>query len=186
MNRLRLVMTIKKFTQQITPIKDRLYRFAMRMVDNAAEAEDVVQEVLIKLWQKRADLPQIQNLEAWSIRLTKNLSLDKLNKLTAVWIEDYNPISKKEVNNLLKSLRKDQFEPLIIARSGTANVKFMIQENGRFINSVILLIDGIDNFLLINLTGNLDYEDLSNMDIDINGMEHFKKLPKKRPTPKRA
>lgn len=78
MNRLRLVMTIKKFTRQITPIKDRLYRFAMRMVDNAAEAEDVVQEVLIKLWHKREELTQIQNLEAWSIRLTKNLSLDKL------------------------------------------------------------------------------------------------------------
>jgi len=78
LNRLRLVMTIKKFTRQITPIKDRLFRFAMRMVDNAAEAEDVVQEVLIKLWHKREELPQIQNLEAWSIRLTKNLSLDKL------------------------------------------------------------------------------------------------------------
>lgn len=71
-------MTIKDFTRQITPIKDRLFRFAMRMVDNAAEAEDVVQEVLIKLWNKRSELPQIQNLEAWSIRLTRNLSVDKL------------------------------------------------------------------------------------------------------------
>lgn len=71
-------MTIKNFTQQIIPIKDRLYRFALRMVDNAAEAEDVVQEVLIKLWHKREELPSINNLEAWSIRLTRNLSVDKL------------------------------------------------------------------------------------------------------------
>jgi len=60
------------------PIKDRLYRFALRMVDNTTEAEDVVQEVLIKLWHKRAELPSINNLEAWSIRLTRNLSVDKL------------------------------------------------------------------------------------------------------------
>ena len=71
-------MTIKNFTQQIMPIKDRLYRFALRMVDNAVEAEDVVQEVLIKLWHKRAELPSINNVEAWSIRLTRNLSVDKL------------------------------------------------------------------------------------------------------------
>ena len=71
-------MTMKDFTRQIIPIKDRLYRFAMRMIDNAAEAEDVVQEVLIKLWQKRAELSKIQNLEAWSIRLTRNLSVDKM------------------------------------------------------------------------------------------------------------
>lgn len=71
-------MTIKNFTQHIIPIKDRLYRFALRIVDNAAEAEDVVQEVLIKLWHKREELPRINNLEAWSIRLTRNLSIDKL------------------------------------------------------------------------------------------------------------
>jgi len=96
LNRLRLVMTIKKFTRQITPIKDRLYRFAMRMVDNAAEAEDVVQEVLIKLWHKREELSQIQNLEAWSIRLTRNLSLDKLrskHKRTEGLDEHYNLVS---------------------------------------------------------------------------------------------
>lgn len=71
-------MTIKDFTRRVIPIKDRLFRFAMRMVDNAAEAEDVVQEVLIKLWNKREELPAIDNLEAWSIRLTRNLSVDKL------------------------------------------------------------------------------------------------------------
>jgi len=71
-------MTIKNFTQLIMPIKDRLYRFALRMVENGVEAEDVVQEVLIKLWHKREELPSINNLEAWSIRLTRNLSVDKL------------------------------------------------------------------------------------------------------------
>lgn len=71
-------MTMKDFTRQITPIKNQLYRFALRMMDNAAEAEDVVQEVLIKLWKGRRELGQIKNLEAWSIRLTRNLSLDKM------------------------------------------------------------------------------------------------------------
>ncbi len=92
-------MTIKNFTQQITPIKDRLYRFALRMVDNAMEAEDVVQEVLIKLWQKREDLPDIKNLEAWSIRLTHNLSVDKLRskrQQTESLDQQYNIVSTSQ------------------------------------------------------------------------------------------
>jgi RNA polymerase sigma-70 factor (ECF subfamily) len=71
-------MNIKDFTHRVTPLKDRLYRFAIRVVDNVAVAEDVVQEVMIKLWHSREDLSNIKNLEAWSIRLTRNLSLDKL------------------------------------------------------------------------------------------------------------
>ncbi len=92
-------MTIKNFTQQIMPIKDRLYRFALRMVDNAVEAEDVVQEVLIKLWHKRAELANINNIEAWSIRLTRNLSVDKLRgrkHQTEILDQQYNLVSTSQ------------------------------------------------------------------------------------------
>ena len=71
-------MSIKDFTQRVAPLKDRLFRFALRMTDQRTLAEDVVQEVLIKLWEKRADLGAIQHLEAWSVRLIRNLSIDKL------------------------------------------------------------------------------------------------------------
>ncbi len=151
------------------------------------------QNHLDQFFQQYADYENVSkiNLEGGLLKLVGNNSkegktLSKLSKLTAIWVEDYNPISKKEVNALLRSLHRDRYEPLITAKSGTSNVKFMIQENGRHINSVILLIDDIDNFLLINLRGNLEYEDLSTIDMDINGMEYFRKLPKKRLNPKRA
>jgi RNA polymerase sigma factor (sigma-70 family) len=38
----------------------------------------VVQEVLIKVWNGREQMAEIQNMEAWCMRVTKNLSLDKL------------------------------------------------------------------------------------------------------------
>jgi RNA polymerase sigma factor (sigma-70 family) len=59
-------------------VKNKLYRFALRITGDNAEAEDVVQEVFIKAWQRQEDLPNIQNVEAWCMTLTKNLSLDKL------------------------------------------------------------------------------------------------------------
>lgn len=67
-----------EFREQIWPFKDRLYRLALRLVKDQAEAEDVVQEVLIKVWRQGTELKLIQNLEAWCIRLTRNQALDKL------------------------------------------------------------------------------------------------------------
>ncbi|MEM8527306.1 MAG: RNA polymerase sigma factor [Bacteroidota bacterium] len=73
-----LIMTKREFQQAVAPIRDKLYRFALRMMNNIPEAEDVVQEVLIKLWQQRERLLQVTNLEAWSVRMTRNVSVDKL------------------------------------------------------------------------------------------------------------
>ncbi len=70
-------MDIKQFTSEILPLKNKLYRFALRIVGNVAEAEDVVQEVMIKLWNQRDKLHEYNNIEAWCIRMTKNLSIDK-------------------------------------------------------------------------------------------------------------
>lgn len=71
-------MNLEQFTSDILPIKNKLFRFAMRIVNHAAEAEDVVQEVFIKLWNNRQQMDAIQNVEAWCITATKNLSIDKL------------------------------------------------------------------------------------------------------------
>ncbi|MCB0518648.1 MAG: RNA polymerase sigma factor [Lewinellaceae bacterium] len=71
-------MTTRQFKSDILPIKNKLYRFALRIVNHAAEAEDVVQEVFIKLWNNREQMEAISNVEAWCITATKNLSIDKL------------------------------------------------------------------------------------------------------------
>lgn len=71
-------MSLEDFTKQILPIKQKLFRFSLRIVGNQAEAEDVVQEVFVKLWKKREDWEKYKNMEAWCMRMTKNLSIDKL------------------------------------------------------------------------------------------------------------
>ncbi len=50
----------------------------MRIVNSATEAEDIVQEVFIKLWKNREHMNQIANVEAWCMTATRNLSIDKL------------------------------------------------------------------------------------------------------------
>lgn len=70
-------MTLQEFTYQLTAIKDKLFRFSQRIVGDQETAEDVVQEVVIKLWNQRDKRGEYQNLEAYCMRLTKNLSIDK-------------------------------------------------------------------------------------------------------------
>jgi len=66
------------FHEQVFPIRHKLYRFALRITGNIHEAEDVVQEVLEKVWKSSTDQSAaVQNWEAWCMTLTRNRSLDK-------------------------------------------------------------------------------------------------------------
>ncbi len=76
--RLRDEMTRTEFEHSIASIKDKLFRFALKMMNNIEEAEDVLQEVLLKLWLQRKQLSEVKNLEAWSMHMTKNHAIDKL------------------------------------------------------------------------------------------------------------
>ena len=67
------------FQQQILPVRDKLYRFALRITGSVHEAEDVVQDVLTKAWAtaEKEQETAIQNWEAWCMTLTRNRSLDR-------------------------------------------------------------------------------------------------------------
>jgi len=66
------------FETRVLPAKNKLFRFAFRLLGSSEEAKDVVQEVFIKVWNGREQMDEIQNMEAWCMRITKNLSLDRL------------------------------------------------------------------------------------------------------------
>lgn len=71
-------MTWALFHEQIFPLRHKLYRFALRITGNTHEAEDVVQEVLEKIWKSPAEQStDVLNWEAWCMTLTRNRSLDK-------------------------------------------------------------------------------------------------------------
>ncbi|MCP4313241.1 MAG: sigma-70 family RNA polymerase sigma factor [Bacteroidetes bacterium] len=62
------------------PYSDRIYRMAYRLMGNREEAEDIVQEVYLKLWGLRSKLDTYNSIEALSIRITRNLCLDNLRR----------------------------------------------------------------------------------------------------------
>lgn len=73
-------MKSSEFKLLVMPYSSRLYRMAFRLMSNREEAEDIVQEVYMKLWGMRNKLNNYNSIEALSIRITRNLCLDHLRR----------------------------------------------------------------------------------------------------------
>jgi RNA polymerase sigma factor (sigma-70 family) len=64
------------FKTNVLPIINKLLRLACQILQDEEEAKDVVQDVFLKLWQKRDELGKVDNLEAFAMRMTRNRCLD--------------------------------------------------------------------------------------------------------------
>lgn len=64
------------FRTDILPHRDRLYRLALSITMDTAEAEDVVQDVMLRAWERRGEWDTVSNTQAWLMQICKNLSLD--------------------------------------------------------------------------------------------------------------
>lgn len=72
-----------EFMQVIAPFKDKLFRLAKRLLVSSEEAEDAIQEVVIKLWNKKEGLSDYNSVEALAMTMTKNYCLDQLKSKRA-------------------------------------------------------------------------------------------------------
>lgn len=107
-------MTVEEFKIEVLPIKNKLYRLARRLMKNNQEAEDIVQEVFLKLWVRRNQLAEFRNIEAYAITMTKNQCLDQLkskkdktfslNGFDQV-ASDKHPGEKMEINETINQVR---------------------------------------------------------------------------------
>ena len=68
------------FRNDVLPLKNALYRLALRITLNSAEAEDIVQDTLIKVWNKRESWAEIDSIEAFSMTICRNLALDSIDR----------------------------------------------------------------------------------------------------------
>ncbi len=68
------------FRTTVLPLSDKLFRLAFRITMNRAEAEDVVQDTLLKVWEHREEWEQINNLEAFAIATCRNRALDVMKR----------------------------------------------------------------------------------------------------------
>lgn len=101
-------MRIITFQADVLPLKNILFRLALRITQNRADAEDVVQETMMKVWNRRGEWQQIENMEAFCLTVCRNVSLDKLRRMdrqvlsledTPMEADGYDPIDHSHLAN---------------------------------------------------------------------------------------
>ena len=70
------------FQNDILPLKNKLYRLALRITLNPEDAEDTVQETMMKVWNRRQQWEQIESMEAFCMTICRNIALDKTRRMT--------------------------------------------------------------------------------------------------------
>ncbi len=68
------------FRNDVMPLKDKLFRLALRITLDRPEAEDVVQEALVKVWNRRERWQELESIEAFCLKVTRNVALDHIKK----------------------------------------------------------------------------------------------------------
>ena len=85
-----------------------------------------------------------------------------------------------EVKQLEKQLKKSDYEDLMHIKDGGTKLAFMIRENETHITDVLLLFKDEASFGIISVEGLFKFSDLNEIDINMEGGDYFKKIPKKR------
>ena len=103
--------------------------------------------------------------------------LKKITKLRIMFTDEKDIVSKAEIKKLKRDVRKIDFEDLMTVSDEGTLVNFMVRKEGKNITNILVIIHGNSDFILLSLEGNLNLEDLKQLDFDIKGGYIFKNLP---------
>ena len=71
------------FALAVQRYSDTVFRAAMHNCSCTADAEDVVQDTMIRVWNKRDEWPQFESIEAYCLTIARNLAIDRSQKMEA-------------------------------------------------------------------------------------------------------
>ena len=69
------------FHTDVLPLKNQLFRMALRITQNQRDAEDVVQDTMLRVWNRREEWDHIDSMEAFCLTICRNTALDKLRRM---------------------------------------------------------------------------------------------------------
>jgi len=71
-------LAFRKLFEQFSP---KVYGFALKITHSASAAEEIVQEVFLKIWMNRSELTKVDQFQAYLFTVTKNFALNILKRL---------------------------------------------------------------------------------------------------------
>ena len=171
-----------------------LLAFAMlAIIPNIAFSQSNTVKAFYEKYKTHENVTDVK-LKGWVLKLASSFSddetaeriLKKITQLRVLVMEEGNLVSSKEYSRLISSLKKDKFEELMLIKEKSADIQFMIREKGNHISDLLLIVNDDDSFVLLSLEGMLDFRDLHEINIEIEGGDQFKKIPKDKKAVPRA
>lgn len=85
-------MELNQFKSTIIPLRNKLLNYAQRLTDNPDDAEDAIQEVMLKLWNMRQKLEEYHSIEAFAMTTTHHHCMDiwrrkKPDAVSLEWVQ---------------------------------------------------------------------------------------------------
>ncbi|MFZ1289283.1 MAG: sigma-70 family RNA polymerase sigma factor [Melioribacteraceae bacterium] len=155
------MLTDTKYNFLVQQYKSRIYNYSVYLLKNKMDAEDVTQEVLIRIW-KNLESFNILSAKTWIMKTTHNLCLDYLRKRKVEFSK--NPYSIEDVSEFIENKNEDNPAFKVENEMRDKKIKMKIQELPENLKSV---------FVLYELHG-MKYKEISkSLDIPINSVKVY-------------
>jgi RNA polymerase sigma-70 factor (ECF subfamily) len=95
------------FEREAMPHADLLYNFALRMTNDRADAEDLLQETFLKAFRFWDSYEQGTNIRAWLFRILRNSYINRYRKTS----KEPDTVDYEEIQNYYTSVRAESADP---------------------------------------------------------------------------
>ncbi len=110
----------RRFHQRLLPHADNLYSYALRLTHNTSDAEDLVQDALLKAFDALDRLPEGSNYKGWIFTILRNTWLSRMRRAGRVEYRDAPPDEADRRPDPLISMEhghgereKDRFDDIV-------------------------------------------------------------------------
>lgn len=169
-------------------MKSLLFTFLMLLANAAAGLSQ--QDAILKYFSKYIDDPTFSAVY---------ISPKMFDMVARIEIEDMDPEVQEVIrsmkglrilqtetkamqryNEALQCINPQEYEPLMTARDGGENIRFMVREKGNLVEELLMMVGGADNFALLSFIGNIDLKKIGKLAkaLDIENLERLETLNK--------
>ncbi len=142
------------FEEEIVPHLDAMYNFALRLTSDPSDAEDLVQDTIVKAFRFFSSYEKGTNAKAWLFRILKNSYINNYRKQS----KQPNQVDYDEVSEFYETIRADRtdtsdLEDKMFRELVDDDISQALEELPEDFRTVVLLCD-VEGFT---------YEEIANM-----------------------
>ncbi|HET8864438.1 MAG TPA: sigma-70 family RNA polymerase sigma factor [Gracilimonas sp.] len=144
----------KDFDEEIIPHMDALYNFALRLTTDPNDAEDLVQDTIVKAYRFFSSYERGTNAKAWMFRILKNSFINNYRKTS----KKPSQVDYEEVSSYYESIRAERTET-----SDLENLMFREMMDDDLSNALTRLPEDFRTVVLLCDVEGYTYEEIANM-----------------------